>query len=118
MTCFIAPSVLGRDVWNVSYCEWGLRVWQYSKLTLPVTELSESVHIYFLISQKWYFFQKKRMDLYPETYIYLKSVSPGECDKNIYMATPISAFKESQKWYFCQKKNGATGLKLLHADKT
>ena len=50
----------------------------------------------------------------------LESVSSGECHKHIYMATPLSVFKEKAKnSTFARRKNGgATGLKLLHANTT
>ena len=44
------------------------------------------------------------LKLNPQTHIYLESVSPGECLKYVYMATPLSIFKKNQKWYFFQKK--------------
>ena len=59
--------------------------------------------------KKWYFRQKKRMELAPQTHIYLESVSPGERHKHIYKATPISVFKK-QKMVLLQEKKGATHL--------
>ena len=46
--------------------------------------------------KKWYFHQKKRMELDPQTNIHLKSVSPEERHKHIYMATPLSALKKAK----------------------
>ena len=37
---------------------------------------------------------------------------------HVYMATPFFVFKSSQNGIFPRKKNGATGLKLWHADTT
>ena len=45
-----------------------------------------------------------------------ESVSPGECYKHIYMATPLSVEKKAKNGIFFQKKDGATGLKLWHAN--
>ena len=60
--------------------------------------------------------KKERMELGPQTHIYLDSVSPGERHKHIYMVTPLSVFKNNKNGTFARKKNGATGLKLWHAD--
>ena len=40
---------------------------------------------------------EKRMELCPETHIYLESISPGKHYKYINMATPLSVFKERPK---------------------
>ena len=52
--------------------------------------------------------------IYIYIYIYLESVSPWECLKYNYMATPLSEFKKmSQKMVLLPgEKNGGTGLKL------
>ena len=39
------------------------------------------------------FFSEKRMDLDPQTHIYLESVLPGKSYKHIYMATSLSVKK-------------------------
>ena len=57
---------------------------------------------------------EKRMELDPQIHVYLESVSPGECHKH--MDTPLSVLKKAKDGTFARKKNGATSLKLWHAD--
>ena len=59
--------------------------------------------------------------IYIYIYIYIESVSPGERHKHIYMiymTTHISIFKNAKSGTFARKNNGATGLKVCHADTT
>ena len=57
-----------------------------------------------------------RMELDPQTHIYLESVSPGELHEHIYMATPLSVLKTNKNDTLVRKKNGARGLKLWHSE--
>ena len=60
----------------------------------------------------------ERLKLGPQThiYIYLESVSPGECHKYTHMGTPpLLKKKEAKNGIFDRELNGATDLKLWHA---
>ena len=60
---------------------------------------------------------REKMELDPQSHIYLESVSPGERHKHIYMATPLLVFKKKKpKMVLLPENNGATGQKLWHAE--
>ena len=47
---------------------------------------------------------EKRMELDPQTHIYLEIVSPREHDKHIYMVTPLSVLKTKPKMVLLPQK--------------
>ena len=53
--------------------------------------------LYLKKAKKMVILPEKRMELDPQTHIYLESVSQGEHHKHIYMATPLRVFKKKEK---------------------